>query len=133
VPQIANGYGIFLLRQHFKTFPPSIRDAALLDGASDWTLLWQIVVPANLGPIFAFAVYILITTWDEYIWPLLVANESSAQTLTVAVQNYAANEGGSLWAALMAAATIATLPALGLYLLMQRQILSTFIEGAVKG
>ncbi|GAC1372095.1 MAG: carbohydrate ABC transporter permease [Ktedonobacteraceae bacterium] len=133
LPQIASGYGIFLLRQHFKTFPVSIREAALIDGASDWTLLWRIVVPVTWGPIVALAVYIFITTWNEYIWPLLVLNANGAQTLTVAIQNYAATEGGSIWGAFMAAAAIATLPVLLLYLIMQRQILKTFIEGAVKG
>ena len=133
IPQIASGYGIFLLRQHFKNFSVSIREAAYLDGASNWTLLWRFIVPINRGPISAFAVYVLITTWDEYIWPLLVTNDGSTQTLTVAIQNYASSEGGSQWATLMAAATIATLPALLLYLLVQRQILRTFMEGAVKG
>ncbi len=133
LPQVASAYGIFLLRQHFRAFPRSILEAAGIDGASSWRILWRIVIPANLPVIFALGVYIFVNTWNQYIWPLIAMSDPSMHTLTVGVQDFAAGEGGSHWGALMAGATLATLPTLIVFLLARKQILNTLMEGAVKG
>ena len=133
LPQVASAYGIFLLRQHFRAFPASIIEAAGIDGASSWRILWRIVVPANLPVIFALAVYIFVNTWNQYIWPLIAMADPNMHTLTVGVQDFAAGEGGSHFGALMAGATLATLPTLAVFLFARRQILETLMEGAVKG
>lgn len=133
LPMLAGGYGIFLLRQHFKSFPLSILEAAQVDGASSWQILWRVLVPANLPAISALAVYLLINAWNQFVWPLLVANRPEVYVLTVAVQRFAGGEGVNDWGAMMAAATLATLPTLLLYLAMRRAILETFTEGAIKG
>lgn len=133
LPLIANGYGVFLLRQHFKSFPVSILEAARIDGASDWQTLWLILVPAHRSAISSLTVYLFIQSWNQLVWPLLVGNSSSSWTLTVAVQRFAGSEGGGNWGALMAAAVLASVPTLLLYLLMRRGVLSTFSDGAVKG
>ncbi len=133
LPMLAGGYGIFLFRQHFKSFPRSILEAAQVDGASSWQILWRVLVPANLPAISALAIYLFINAWNQFVWPLLVANRPEVYVLTVAVQRFAGGEGMNNWGAMMAAATLATLPTLLLYLLMRRAILATLIEGAVKG
>ncbi|MBI5811595.1 MAG: carbohydrate ABC transporter permease [Meiothermus silvanus] len=133
LPMLAGGYGIFLMRQHFRSFPRSILEAAQVDGASSWQILWRVLVPANLAAISALAVYVFINTWNQFVWPLLVANQPQVYVLTVAVQRFAGGEGVNNWGAMMAAATLATLPTLLLYLAMRRAILETFAEGAVKG
>lgn len=134
IPMLASGYGIFFLRQHFKSFPKSVLEAAQIDGATGWQALWKVLVPANRAAILTIFIYIFINTWNEFIWPLLVANTPSAYTLTVAVQRYAGGgEGGTDWGALMAVSTLATLPTAVLYLLMYRGVLKTFSEGALKG
>jgi sn-glycerol 3-phosphate transport system permease protein len=133
LPMIASGYGIFLLRQHFKSFPRAVLEAALIDGASSWQLLWRVLLPTHAAAIGAVGVYVAITTWNQYVWPLLVAGRPDMHTLTVAVPRYASGEGGGSWGALMAAAVVATLPTVLLYLVMRKQLLKTFAEGAVKG
>jgi sn-glycerol 3-phosphate transport system permease protein len=133
LPQVASAYGIFLLRQHFRAFPRSILEAAEIDGASHWRTLGRIVVPANLPVIFALSVYIFVNTWNQYIWPLLAMADPHMHTLTVGVQDFAMGEGGSHWGALMAGATLATLPTFIVFLFARRQILETLMEGAVKG
>lgn len=133
VPQLASAYGIFLLRQHFRRFPRSIVEAAHIDGAGSLAILWRIVVPATWPTIVALGVFIFVSTWNQYIWPLLVAPKTDLMTLTVGVQNFANGEGGNRWGPLMAAATLATLPTLAAYLAVRRQILQTLQEGAVKG
>jgi len=133
LPMLAGGYGIFLLRQHFKSFPASILEAAQIDGANSWQVLWRVLVPANRAAIFALAIYLFVNAWNQFIWPLLVANRPEAYVLTVAVQRFAGGEGINNWGAMMAAATLATVPTLLLYVAMRRAILQTLTEGAIKG
>jgi len=133
LPQIASAYGIFLLRQHFRSFPRSVLEAARIDGATRWQALWRILVPANLPAVVALGVYIFVNTWNQYIWPLLVASDPKLFTLTVGVQNFANGEGGSRWGELMAAALLATLPTVAAYVAVRRTLFATLLEGAVTG
>lgn len=132
LPQIASAYGVFLLRQHFKAFPRAILDAARVDGASEWKIIWRIVFPASRAAVAALAVFVFINTWNEYVWPLLIARDPDMYILTVGVVNFASGEGGTRWGPIMAAATLATAPTLIAYLAIRRQILSALLEGAVK-
>lgn len=133
VPQIANVYGIFLLRQHFRAFPTAIIEAARIDGCSEVSVLRRVVIPANRPAIAALAVYVFITTWNEYVWPLLVAPSEEMQVMTVSVANFATGEGGVQWGNIMAAATLATIPTIAVYLVLRRQVIAAFLEGALKG
>lgn len=133
LPQIASAYGIFLLRQHFKAFPQAVIDAARVDGASEWSIVWRIVLPANRAAIVALAVFVFITTWNEFVWPLLVARDPSMYIMTVGVAQFASGEGGTQYGNIMAAAALATIPTLLAYLFIRKQILSVLTEGAVKG
>ncbi|CAM3914650.1 carbohydrate ABC transporter permease [Deinococcus frigens] len=133
LPMLTAGYAIFLLRQHFLSFPREIIEAALVDGATTGQRLWRVLLPAHRAPVAALAVYLFISTWNQFVWPQLVAGRSESLTLTVAVQRFASGEGGNAWGPLMAAATLATLPTVLLYFFMRRALLDTFSEGAVKG
>lgn len=131
---VSLGFGIFLLRQHFMSFPKSILEAAIIDGANSWQVLWRVLAPANIAAIIAVGVYVLISAWNQFIWPLLVGGgRPDMYTLTVGVQMYYTNaEGGNSWGALMAASILTSLPTLIMYALMRKGILRTFSEGAVK-
>ncbi len=133
LPMLTPGYAVFLLRQHFKSFPREILGAARVDGASERQILWRILVPANRSVLSALGIFLFITAWNQFIWPMLVANRPEVYVLTVAVQRFAGGEGMTNWGAMMAMATLATLPALFLYLLFRRAILETLSEGAVRG
>lgn len=132
---ISLGFGIFLLRQHFLTFPREVMEAAHIDGANSWDVLWRVMLPANLSPVIAVGLYVLINTWNQFIWPLLVGGGNpNSYTLTVAVQLfYTSPEGGDYWGAIMAASVLTSLPTALIFLLMRKQVLATFVEGAVKG
>lgn len=132
LPQVASAYGVFLLRQHFKSFPKSILDAARVDGASEWTVVWRIVLPASRAAVFALGVFVFVNTWNEYVWPLLVARDPEMYVLTVGVSQFASEEGGTRWGTIMAA-TLASAPTLAAYLFVRRQVISVILEGAVKG
>lgn len=132
---VSLGFGIFLLRQNFMVFPREVTEAAMIDGANSWQILWRVLVPANIAPIAAVAVYVLINTWNQFIWPLLIGGGAQeAYTLTVAVSLfYSSAESGDTWGALLASSVLAFLPTVVIYLFMRKSILRTFTEGAVKG
>lgn len=132
---VSLGFGIFLLRQHFMSFQKEIMEASMIDGANSWQTLTRVVAPANVSAVSALLIYILINTWNQFIWPLLVGGgREEAYTLTVGVQMYFTNpEGGNRWGSIMAASMLTALPTVIMYLLMRKGILRTFTEGAVKG
>lgn len=132
---ISLGFGIFLLRQHFMSFPREIVEAAMIDGANSWDILWRVVLPANLSPVVAVGIYVMINTWNQFIWPLLVGGgHPRSYTLTVAVQIfYTSPEGSDYWGAIMAASVLASLPTVIVFLLMRRKVLASFVEGALRG
>jgi ABC-type glycerol-3-phosphate transport system permease component len=132
---VSLGFGIFLLRQHFMSFPRAVMEAAMIDGANSWQILWRVLIPANLSPIVSVGIYVLINTWNQFVWPRVVAGgRQSAFTLTVAVQVfYTSPEGGDYWGGIMAASVLTSLPTIVIFLLMRKRILKTFVEGAVKG
>ncbi len=132
---ISLGFGIFLLRQHFMSFPREVMEAAMIDGANSWDILWRVLMPANLSPVLAVGIYVLINTWNQFIWPLLVGGGNPrSYTLTVAVQIfYTSPEGGDYWGAIMAASVLTSLPTAIIFLLMRRRVLTTFVDGAIKG
>jgi sn-glycerol 3-phosphate transport system permease protein len=133
LPLLGNGYGVFLLRQHFASFPVSILEAARVDGANTLQTLAFVLVPANRAAITSLGVYLMIQSWNQFIWPMLVGSRPETYTLTVGVQRFANGEGGSSWGPMMAAAVLASLPTVVLYLIVRRGVLATFSDGAVKG
>lgn len=133
LPSVASAFGIFLLRQNFMTFPHSLYEAALLEGCNSWQILWRIVVPVTKAPIAALAIVSFIDAWNLYFWPLLVMSKPEAQTLSIGLQQFIDYEMGSRWGPFMATATLACLPTLILYIIMQRQIISTYANSGLKG
>lgn len=135
VPSLPNAaFYIFLLRQYIRTLPQELIDAARVDGASTWLMLWQIILP-NIKPgIAVVTILSFLSAWNQYLWPLLVLNDLNAKTLAVGMQFFTSNtESAQLWGPMMATATLATLPPLILYALAQKQIISTFVTSGIKG
>ncbi|PYE56530.1 carbohydrate ABC transporter permease [Deinococcus yavapaiensis] len=118
-PGVAGVFGIFLLRQFFMGIPKELEEAAVLDGAGSWTILWRIILPLALPALVTLAVFSFMGSWNNYIWPLFVVSKVDQLTLPVGVttfsQRYVTDYGK-----LMATATIAAVPALIAYLLAQR-------------
>ena len=91
-----------------------------VDGAREWSIVWRVVLPANRAAIVALAVFVFITTWNEFVWPLLVARDPPMYIVTVGVAQY-----GNI----MVAVALATIPTLLAYLFIRKQILSVLTEG----
>jgi ABC-type glycerol-3-phosphate transport system permease component len=132
VPQLTAAFAVILLRQHLKSFPSELIDAARIDGASSWRILWWVVVPNVRAPLAALAILLFVSAWNEYFWPLLVLNDLDTSVVQIGLQMYLDQEAGDQWGPLMAAAGIATLPILALYLLLQRHVIEAFVRSGLK-
>jgi sn-glycerol 3-phosphate transport system permease protein len=131
VPQVASAFGIILLRQYMRAFPKELIDAARIDGASSWRVLWGLIVPNLRAPLAALAILMFITAWNEYFWPLLVIRKLEDSVIQVGLQLFLTQEG-DLWGPLMAAATLSSLPIFVLYILLQRQVIDAFVRSGLK-
>jgi sn-glycerol 3-phosphate transport system permease protein len=133
VPQLSNAFGVFMLRQHLLTLPRELFDAAAIDGAGNWCALWRIVVPILRPALSALGVLFFLNAWNQYFWPFLVLTRPEVQTIPLGLQRFASGEAGTSWGPLMAVATLASLPALAVYLVAQRHIISSFVTSGLKG
>jgi sn-glycerol 3-phosphate transport system permease protein len=131
VPQLASAFAIILLRQYMKGFPRDLIEAARMDGASSWRILWGTVVPNLRAPLSALAILLFISAWNEYFWPLLVIRDLNHSVIQVGLQLFLTQEG-NLWGPLMAAATLSSIPILVIYVLLQRQVIEAFVRSGLK-
>jgi multiple sugar transport system permease protein len=126
IPSATSAFGIFLMRQSMESVPDELLDAARIDGAGELRILRSIVVPMVLSPIAALALFIFLANWDSHLWPLLVASDDAHRTLPVGLAAMQANNLGSAGIpTMMAAAVMALLPTLILFVVLQRK----FVEG----
>ena len=132
VPQFVAAFAVILLRQHLKAFPSELIDAARMDGASSWGVLWRVVVPNLRAPLAALAILQFISAWNEYFWPLLVLDDVNESVVQIGLQMYLSSEQGNQWGPLMAAASIASLPILVLYVFLQRHVIDAFVRSGLK-
>ncbi|HLK60563.1 MAG TPA: carbohydrate ABC transporter permease [Chthonomonadaceae bacterium] len=119
-----SAFYIFLLTQFYRTLPEDLSEAARVDGASEWRIFWQIILPLSKPALATCALFQFLGTWNDFFGPLLYMNDSSRYTLAYGLQQFLSAHG-SEWANLMAAATLFTLPVIVLFFFAQR----TFIQG----
>jgi len=132
IPWITNIFTIFLLRQQFKTIPQELFDAASIDGCSRWGILWKIVLPLSKSVIATAAIFGFIGSWNSFMWPLVMIDNPNLRVLQVGL-SYFSQEASSQTTLLMAASTFSILPLLILFLVAQRQIISSFASSGLKG
>lgn len=134
IPFLASAFGVFLLRQFFLTLPKDLHDSAKIDGASNWRFLWQILVPLSKGAISAFAIFSFLGAWSQYLWPLVITNDENMRTIQIGIRFFLFDqERGADWGAIMAAAVIALLPTLLIFLVAQRQLVKGIAMTGLKG
>ena len=88
VPGMISAFGIFMFRQHFKTIPQDLLDAARVDGASDLTILFKIIWPLSTAVIITVGIFTFMGGWNDFLWPTIVNRELEYQTLTQMVTLY---------------------------------------------
>jgi len=131
LPHFASALAILLLLQTMRSFPNEVLEAARMDGAGSWRILWEVVTPNLRGTLASLAILIFISTWNEYFWPLLLSRTPENSVIQIGIQMFMTSEG-TLWGPLMAAATMASLPIFILYIVLQRQVVSSFMKSGIR-
>jgi multiple sugar transport system permease protein len=130
-PQLVAMFGVFLMRLFFLSFPSELEDAARIDGCGYLATLWRIVLPATRPALASLAIFAFTGNWNNFLWPLVAANDSSLFTIQVGL---AAMKSDVIpWGPMMAATTISALPILIVYLFFQRQFVQGIVLSGLKG
>ncbi|HLR51392.1 MAG TPA: carbohydrate ABC transporter permease [Candidatus Avamphibacillus sp.] len=132
-PFFALPFGIFLLRQHFLTIPQELWESAQMDGCSRFKFLIRFVIPLSKSSLSALGIYGFLTTWNQYLWPLLVTNDDTVRTVQIGLKMLIANESSSSWNMVMAAVVAILLPTLLLLFFGIKHIREGLTAGALKG
>ena len=122
VPTLFSAFGTFLLRQFFMSIPDALQEAAVLEGANPLQIYWYIFLPLARSALAAFALIQVLWSWNDFLWPLVVTSSTKMQVLSVGIALFQGQHTTNT-AAMMAAATMVTLPMLVVFLLAQRQLI----------
>lgn len=124
VPFLANAFGVFMIRQSFRTIPRELEEAAKLDGCGRFRFLVQILLPLCKPILASQALFAFMGNWNSYQWPLIVTNRDEMRTLQIGLRYFVSGEGSTQWGVYMAAALLVSLPVIVIYFLVQK----TFVE-----
>ena len=132
LPYMASAFGIFLLRQTFKSIPKELDEAAAVEGASTLQILWKVYVPLGKPVYLAYALVSVSYHWNNFLWPLIVTNTTNSRPLTVGLQVFSSTEQGVDWSIITAATLMTSGPLLIGFLLFQRQFVQSFMRAGIK-
>lgn len=133
LPFLAAGFGTFLLRQFFLSFPKDLYEAAVLDGSGHLRFLWSILVPLSRPALAALAIWSFLSAWNQFLWPLLVINRDEMQTLQIGISRLQDVEAGTAPNFILAGTVLALVPTLLLIYFGQRHIVRGLTAGALRG
>lgn len=132
LPYMASAFGIFLLRQTFKTIPKELEDAARVEGCSRLQILWKVYVPLARPTYVAYGLVSVSYHWNNFLWPLVITNSVNTRPLTVGLAIFGAPESGVDWSIITAGTLLAVAPLLIAFLLFQRQFVQSFMHAGIK-
>jgi len=132
LPYMASAFGIFLLRQTFKTVPKELEEAARVEGCSWLQILWKVYVPLARPTYVAYGLVSVSYHWNNFLWPLVITNSVGTRPLTVGLAIFGAPESGVDWSIISAGTLIAVAPLLIAFLLFQRQFVQSFMHAGIK-
>jgi multiple sugar transport system permease protein len=132
VPMLATVFGIFLVRQYARTIPDELLEAARIDGAGEWRIFVQIVLPLLKPIVVTLAIFTFLASWNDFMWPLIIITGQEHYTLPVALAALS-REHVQDSELMMAGSVVTTLPVLLLFLSMQRYYIQGLLLGSVKG
>jgi len=132
LPYMASAFGIFLLRQTFKTVPKELDEAARVEGCTPLQVLWKVYVPLAKPVYLAFALVSVSYHWNNFLWPLIITNSVESRPLTVGLQVFSSTDQGIDWSIITAATLLTTVPLLIAFLLFQRQFVQSFMRAGIK-
>jgi len=123
VPFLAGPFGVFLMRQFLLSLPDDLIEAARVDGAGEWRIFWRIVLPLCRPALATLGILTFLASWNNFLWPLVVATTDDKYTLPVALALYSIGQNRIYFGLLLAGAVVVVLPVLIVFLVLQRQFL----------
>ncbi|PHP52642.1 carbohydrate ABC transporter permease [Actinomyces ruminis] len=132
LPQTIAPMMVYIFKQYFDQVPQELEDAARVDGAGNWRLFWNIILPVSRPIVTAVAIFVFIGAWNNFMWPFIVTNNPDLMTLPVGLSTVK-NAYGTIYAQTMASAMIAALPLTILFMLFQRQIIKAVATTGLGG
>ncbi|MCB1760482.1 MAG: carbohydrate ABC transporter permease [Gammaproteobacteria bacterium] len=132
LPYMASAFGIFLIRQAFKSTPKELEEAARLEGCGLFGILWRVYVPLARPTYLAYGLVSISHHWNNFLWPLIITNSVETRPLTVGLGIFGAPESGVDWSIVSAATLLSVAPLLIAFLLFQRQFIQSFMHSGIK-
>ncbi|MGN0192703.1 MAG: carbohydrate ABC transporter permease [Candidatus Gastranaerophilaceae bacterium] len=133
LPGLFGGFGVFMMRQYFKTLPADLENAAKIDGCGTFSTFFKIALPLALPAIATLGVFTFITTWNAFMWPLIITSSESMRTLPVGLSELKAGYREIvMWGELCAYCVICSLPVIGAFLLARKFFVNDIASGSVK-
>ena len=132
LPYMASAFGIFLLRQAFKSTPKELEEASRLEGCGMFGVLWRVYVPLAKPTYLAYGLVSISHHWNNFLWPLIVSNSVETRPLTVGLGVFGAPESGVDWSIVSAATLLSVAPLMIAFLLFQRQFIQSFMHSGIK-
>lgn len=133
VPGLFGGFGVFMMRQWFKSMPDDMEASAKIDGCNTFEVFYKIALPLAIPALATLAIFTFITTWNSFMWPLIVTNSDAMRTLPLGLANFK----GSFreitdWGALTAYSVICCIPVIGVFLLGRKYFINDILSGGIK-
>lgn len=128
----AVAFNTFLLRAFFQRVPSDLEDAARIDGGGPWTFYWRILIPLTTPALATVAVFTFLGAWDDFWWARLLIQDEGLRTLPVGILLFF-NAHGTQWSTVFAATTLAAIPEIVVFVLLQRYFVTGLYTGAIRG
>lgn len=133
IPGIFGGFGVFMMRQYFLNFSKELEDASKLDGCSAFQTFFKIALPCAMPAIATLSIFTFVTTWNSFMWPLIVTNTDNMRTLAVGLSIFKGSfREITLWGELMACSCICSIPVILIFLGGKKYLLNNPQDGAIK-
>jgi multiple sugar transport system permease protein len=131
LPWLVNPIGIFLVKQYIETIPPAMEEAARIDGAGEITIFFRVMMPLCKPALAVLAIQSFFTNWNSFLFPYILTQSESVRTLPVGLAMFQGHQAID-WQHLMAGSTMAVIPVLIIFVILQRRIVSGVTAGAIK-
>lgn len=134
LPGIFGGFGVYMMKQYFESFSKELEEASKLDGCTSFQTFYRIALPCALPAIATLSIFTFVTTWNSFMWPLIVTNSENMRTLAVGLTIFKSSfREVTLWGELMACSCICSIPVIGIFILGKKYLINNPLDGAVKG
>lgn len=133
LPGLFGGFGIFMMRQYFLGLPKDLEESAKIDGCNIFSTFFKIALPLAIPAIATLSIFTFVTTWNSFMWPLIVTNTESMRTLPVGLAIFKGSfREITLWGDLLACSVICTIPVIGVFIFGKKYFINDILQGGVK-